>query len=322
MATKKLGVDISYANGNVDFDALKKAGVKFVILRCGFGNDLTHQDDAQYFANLKKCKEHDMPYGVYLYSYAKDKDMANSEAKHTLRLLKDANPVYGVWYDVEDSTQKNADLISICQTYCDILKENGYYVGIYSFLAWFNNQLNSPKLDKYPKWVAQWNSECTYKKPYDIWQFADNYVIGGKKFDGNYAYKDFEGNTDTLPKKTNSKPAQKPPAKTPQKNSDTIYTVKSGDTLSGIASQLGTTYQKLAEINGIENPNLIYVGQKIKINGSTQKQKSNPAKTYTVKSGDTLSGIAAKYGTTSANLAAKNGIKNPDLIYPGQKIKI
>lgn len=45
----------------------------------------------------------------------------------------------------------------------------------------------------------------------------------------------------------------------------TVYTVKSGDTLSGIAAKYGTTYQKLAKLNGISNPNLIYVGQKIKI---------------------------------------------------------
>ena len=100
-------------------------------------------------------------------------------------------------------------------------------------------------------------------------------------------------------------------------NTDTTYAVKSGDTLSGIAEKYGTTYQHLAEINGISNPNLIYPGQVIKINGATTNTK-----TYTVKSGDTLSDIAAMYGTTYQHLASINGISNPNLIYVGQVIKI
>ena len=98
---------------------------------------------------------------------------------------------------------------------------------------------------------------------------------------------------------------------------DTTYTVKAGDTLSGIAEKYGTTYQHLAQINGISNPNLIYPGQVIKINGTTTNTT-----TYTVKSGDTLSGIAAMYGTTYQHLANINGISNPNLIYVGQVIKI
>lgn len=104
-----------------------------------------------------------------------------------------------------------------------------------------------------------------------------------------------------------------------QINTETTYTVKSGDTLSGIASKYGTTYQELARINNIENPNLIYPGQVLKINGADTNVAT---KTYTVKSGDTLSGIASKYETTYQELAKKNGIANPNLIHPGQVIKI
>lgn len=107
--------------------------------------------------------------------------------------------------------------------------------------------------------------------------------------------------------------------------SDTVYTVKAGDTLSGIAAKYGTTYQKLAAYNGISNPNKISVGQKIKIPGagSSGSASSGGGDTvYTVKAGDTLSGIAAKYGTTYQTLASYNGISNPNKISVGQKIKI
>lgn len=95
-----------------------------------------------------------------------------------------------------------------------------------------------------------------------------------------------------------------------------VYTVKSGDTLSGIAAKYGTTYQALASVNGIADPNKIYPGQKIKISGGISVTY------YTVQSGDTLSGIAEKYGTTYQNLAKMNGIVNPNVIYPGQKIRV
>lgn len=96
------------------------------------------------------------------------------------------------------------------------------------------------------------------------------------------------------------------------------YTVKKGDTLSEIAMKYGTTYQELARINNIANPDLIYVGQVIKINVTTET-------TYTVKSGDTLSGIANKYGTTWQKLYEKNKSvigNDPNLIKPGQVLKI
>ena len=99
----------------------------------------------------------------------------------------------------------------------------------------------------------------------------------------------------------------------------TTYTVQAGDTLNGIASKYGTTYQELARINNISNPNVIYPGQVIKINGGTVE------KIYTVKSGDTLSGIANKYGTTWQNIYNNNRDiigSNPNLIKPGQVLKI
>lgn len=104
------------------------------------------------------------------------------------------------------------------------------------------------------------------------------------------------------------------------------YTVKSGDSLSSIAAKYGTSYSTLASINGIANPNKIYVGQTIKLAGgsssaTTKATSTNVAGSYTVKSGDSLSAIAAKFGTSYSALASKNGIANPNKIYVGQVIK-
>lgn len=96
------------------------------------------------------------------------------------------------------------------------------------------------------------------------------------------------------------------------------YTVQSGDTLSSIASRFGTSYQALASLNGLSNPNLIYVGQTLRVNGSA----STGSVYYTVRAGDNLSAIASRYGTSYQSIAALNGLANPNLIYAGQTLKI
>lgn len=107
-------------------------------------------------------------------------------------------------------------------------------------------------------------------------------------------------------------------------SADTIHTVQSGETLSGIAAQYGTTYQAIAAANGISDPNLIYPGQRLVVSGGNGGGAPSGGGTYTVQSGDTLSGIAAAngWGGDYMGLAAKNGISDPNKIYPGQVISL
>lgn len=100
----------------------------------------------------------------------------------------------------------------------------------------------------------------------------------------------------------------------PDKQPEATHVVQYGETLSSIAYQYGTDYQALAALNGLTNPNLIYPGQVLKVNGSAVSN------VYTVQYGDNLSSIAAKLGTTYQALAALNGLANPNLIYPGQTL--
>lgn len=118
-------------------------------------------------------------------------------------------------------------------------------------------------------------------------------------------------------------------------SSNGYYTVQSGDTLSGIALKFSTTSSKLAQLNSISNPNLIYVGQRLLVNQSSNSNSSSSgqssstttnteasAASYTVKSGDTLSGIASQYNTTVNQIVSLNQLSNPNLIYVGQVLKL
>ncbi len=102
------------------------------------------------------------------------------------------------------------------------------------------------------------------------------------------------------------------------------YTVKRGNTLSQIAAAYGVTVAHIVELNNIQNPNLIYPGQKLRITESSNTNL-NPViqnNFYTVQRGDTLSGIARRYGVSVQYLVNLNGIRNPNLIYPGQMIRV
>lgn len=101
------------------------------------------------------------------------------------------------------------------------------------------------------------------------------------------------------------------------------YTVASGDTLSAIGAHFGVDYHVIASANGIADPSKIYPGQVLRIPGTNVPVVAPAAPViYVVQSGDTLGKIASQYGTTYQHLAQINGIANPDLIYPGQHIKV
>ena len=111
----------------MDFAALQAAGAKFVLLRCGYGNDLAEQDDKRFLENVRKARDFGLPWGAYLYSYAMTAGEAESEAAHALRLLEQAGkPPYGVWFDMEDADgykaargmPSNGELVEFCRIFC------------------------------------------------------------------------------------------------------------------------------------------------------------------------------------------------------------
>ena len=100
-----------------------------------------------------------------------------------------------------------------------------------------------------------------------------------------------------------------------------VYIVKRGDTLSQIALRYKTTVASIARINGIKNVNLIYVGQRLIIR--TQGMENDLGhRCYMVVRGDTLYTISRRYNTTVSNIVMLNRIQNPNLIYPGQCLRL
>ncbi|MCY8998013.1 LysM peptidoglycan-binding domain-containing protein [Bacillus inaquosorum] len=116
-------------------------------------------------------------------------------------------------------------------------------------------------------------------------------------------------------------------SKSSSSSSSSTYKVKSGDSLWKISNKYGMTVSELKKLNGLKS-DLLRIGQVLKLKGSTSSSSSSSSKvissstsTYKVKSGDSLSKIASKYGTTVSKLKSLNGLKS-DLIYAGQVLKV
>lgn len=311
---KRTIIDVSEHQGIIDWEKVK-GHIDGAILRCGYGSDFEKQDDACFKRNADECTRLGIPFGVYLYSYADTADKAKSEAAHVLRLVKGYKLAYPVYLDLEENKiRKNAK--ECAAVFGDVIEKAGYWCGIYANLHWWETYL--PGLERFTKWVAQYYTKCEYTGAnLDMWQHTSQGTVEGIRgnVDMNECYRDFPA--EILEGKAQEKPAETP-TDSPAAN---VYRVKSGDTLSGIAAKFGVKLSAIARVNEIEDVNKIYTGQILTIPEKEETTISG-AQYHTVQAGETLTYIAAKYGTTYTALAKLNGIKNPNLIYTGQKLRI
>ena len=192
MAVK--GIDVSEFQPNVNYEKFKNDGIRFVIIRCGYGMNDKSQDDVEFMNHIKECEKLNIPFGIYLMSYANTVEKAKSEAEHILRLAKGHNPSLGLWYDVEDNNTSGKvskeTLKNIINTFCNTVKNAGYYVGVYASLNWLDKKIDKQIKEDYPIWVAQYNNECQYDGKYVLWQYTSSGKVNGisGRVDVNYLY--------------------------------------------------------------------------------------------------------------------------------------
>ena len=192
-----LGVDISKWNGKVDWQALKKANIQFVIIRAGYS---TYYVDPYFKSNIENAIKNNMIVGVYWFSYAHSYQGAKLEADKCYKTIKPYKdkiklPVFFDFeYDSVNVARRkgyhiNKKLASgMADTFCTTIKSKGLQTGIYTNIDYANNYFSKEVLAKYHTWIAQWTSTCTYKDQYIIWQCTDSFRVNGKKFDLNRLY--------------------------------------------------------------------------------------------------------------------------------------
>ena len=191
---KEFGIDVSTWQGtNNDFVKAKNSGLKFVMIRAGYGREVSQKDNA-FEANYKNAKKAGVKIGAYWYSYATSKADAIKEANACIACLKGKQFELPIFYDIEEQSilsKSASELKDIISAFCDTLNKNKYYAGVYSGFA-VTNKVGTAFMNKYPVWFAQWYKECQYNGTYGIWQYTDNvYVSGVGNVDGDYLYKDY-----------------------------------------------------------------------------------------------------------------------------------
>ena len=197
----KRGMDVSYWQGLINWERVKADDIDFAILRCGYVKTLGRpQVDQQWKRNAQECERLGIPYGVYIYSYAKTVEAAKAEADHVINTLKGFSPTYPVYFDLEEksleSTSNRMLLANMASAFCDKIAAAGYTPGIYANTNWWNNYLTDPVFDQWERWVAQYNSKCSYTRgSYRLWQCSASGKVDGivgnvdldLEFDGAFA---------------------------------------------------------------------------------------------------------------------------------------
>lgn len=197
----KRDMDVSYWQGLINWERVKADDIDFAILRCGYVKTLGRpQVDQQWKRNAQECERLGIPYGVYIYSYAKTVEAAKAEADHVINTLKGFSPTYPVYFDLEEksleSTSNRMLLANMASAFCDKIAAAGYTPGIYANTNWWNNYLTDPVFDQWERWVAQYNSKCSYTRgSYRLWQCSASGKVDGivgnvdldLEFDGAFA---------------------------------------------------------------------------------------------------------------------------------------
>lgn len=210
--SKYRGIDISYHNGDLN---LAKMDVDFVIVRAGYGKGNKDKKFADYMKQLSKTKK---KVGIYWFSYAYTEKMAEAEARACLKIIKNYDIDYPIFFDWEYDSMRYAKekgikvtaslICKMTDRFCKTIQSAGYETGYYFNKEYYDKYYKSFSLQHstYYTWFARYNKTMgTMPVNIDIWQFTENGVVSGssKKFDVNYSYRNEYDNKQ--PNKTASK---------------------------------------------------------------------------------------------------------------------
>lgn len=339
-------IDVSHHQGTINWDMVKSDGVEGAIIRV---SDSTGTMDRECDRNVTECTRLGIPFGLYIYSRAKDSSKLQSEIDLILGKANGCNKsvlLYPLYIDLEQSGCE-----SFANTAANEFKKQieaaGYYAGVYANKNWFDNYVGDT--GNMTRWAARYN-DTLGMDGVDMWQYTSKGSVSGisGNVDMNHCYRDFPTEIAAFYSNTskNNQPSntQAGPSGT---TLDLVVAVMKGQYGDGDArkSALGSRYDEVQEmINHVASADANTLAAEVKAgkygDGDARKivlgsryeevqnivnasyNKASSAVYYNVKSGDNLSKIASKYNTTVNRLVELNHISNPNLIYPGQRIRV
>lgn len=312
------GIDVSEWQGEIDWEEVKNSGIQIVYIRASEGNNYI---DPYAIRNYNGAKENGIKVGFYHYLTARNEAEAVEQARFFVSVIKGLSVDCRLAMDFEsfdglDKSEINAISVTFLEEVERLSeKETIIYSDAYNGANTFSKSLAR----KYPIWVADYGVEEPADGNWEVWegfQYSDEGRIEGilTRVDRDYFTSGvLLSDTNPIPKDTINNPETK---------TRTII-VERGDTLSQIAMEYNTSYEYLAKINNIPNPNLIYVGQRIVVPILENNEIHDTShRLYIVECGNTLTGISREFGVSIESIVRLNDIANPNLIYVGQILRI
>lgn len=311
------GIDVSNWQKNINFTEVKNSGVQVVYIKASEGTTFKDPYLEQNYAN---AKSNGLKVGFYHYLTATSIDGARKQAdfftsviagkEYDCKLAMDYEEFFG-----EGKTEINEIALAFMQRVSQI---TGKDVIVYSNLNNIKNIFGDDVALEGDLWLAYYSNPNNLINTKSGW---DTYI--GIQYTSTGRVPGIEGNVDMDRFSQEIFVSSGGSGGPPENNSRPIYyKIKWGDTLSGIAYRYGVSVQQLASWNNIRNQNLIYAGNTLVIYANDSVAQQPSQNIYVVKRGDTLWGIAMRYGTTVNRLVGLNGIPNRNLIYPGQIIRL
>jgi len=186
-----VGVDLSYHNGKVDWNALAASPVEFVMLRCGYRGTTEGGliEDENFRSYAQEANERGIDMGVYFFSQAINETEAVAEAEYVLKLIEDYDISYPVAFDTEyvdgeenrfnQADLSREELTNITLAFLRRIEEAGYYPMVYASENWLRRRLDVAALADYDLWAPQYNEENDFMYDFTIWQYTESGSVPG-----------------------------------------------------------------------------------------------------------------------------------------------
>ncbi len=190
-ATKRIGIDVSEYQGEIDWNTVKNEGVEFAIIRVGYRGYVYSRlvEDKKVRQNIQNAKAAGVKIGLYFYSKAITTDEAKEEADFVKSVIGDTTldlPIFlDVEYDGDADRLLNANLSSdaqtnIINTFISTCNGYGYSASVYASASVLAKKMNASSISSNGYiWVAHWTNNTNYSGTYNFWQYADNITLSG-----------------------------------------------------------------------------------------------------------------------------------------------
>lgn len=297
------GLDVSVYQGAIDFEKVKSSGYDCVYIRSGSGDS---GEDSLFMEHYENAKSAGLNVGFYYYVTAKTVTEGEVQGKQFASLISECDYQLSPAMDYEEFSEVSVEeSIKIAQVFLEKVEDLLDQKPVIYTDANNVSYRWGEELIEYPLWVADYAhlaepesyqlAESSAWSQWSGYQYTDSLEISGVSgyVDGDIFKSSIFLKQNIITKDT--------------------YEVEAGDTLWAIAKKYAVTVETLVTLNDIQNKNLIYVGEILKVPSVNM---------YVVESGDTLYKLATKFSTSISAIARLNDLKDVNLIFVGERLYI